>query len=181
MLTQRELEQLKKDISVGDMDEAVDGQAALVYYWGSKAVDSDMRVLATKASMDETEARIRDGLRSKYARSGEKVTEGTIKDMTLLDAGFKKAQQAYFAAKKDSELLDIVMKALDNKRSMLKLAHERILLRLNPEFANKIMTERINPNILKRLDAENAREALRESRDKPELKITYPTKLKIKK
>lgn len=152
-------------LSDANMDESVDNQAGWVYYWGEKLVDARQQADMKKVAMDEMEAKVSDELRTRLSAGGDKVTDKMVKEATTLDKRYHAAQEEYFRAKALAEFYDkAVCSAFDNKRSMLKIKHERILARLNPEIGSRILSDRVDGMQRKGMEVEAAKDQLRESR-----------------
>lgn len=124
-------------ISTDTIDDCINKQAGLIAYYGSEWAKLENKVRILKIEVDEVYA-----ARETYYRKAQiegKITEAAIKAMVTVDKQYMNKQREYIDAKYELDKLDVVMKALDNKRDMLGLKVKTLLMEWSPEVSQKVL------------------------------------------
>ena len=100
----------------------------------------------------------------KNAKKKNNISDFQAKNEALSDPQYKKSQMDYLTAKLDSDLLEVVTKSLDNKKSMIRVKHERILARLSPDAGRRVLEEKMDYYKRKQIETDAIKEQLRKKR-----------------
>ncbi len=143
-------------VSTDTIDSCIDKQAGLISYYGEEWAKLEKQVRETKIEVEEIYAS-RENYYRKTAK--EKLTEAQVKALVILDNQYKSIQRTFVDAKYELDKLDVVMKALDNKRDMLGLKMKRVLMEWSPEVSQKGLER--DSVILRKVRSESIQEDLK--------------------
>lgn len=144
-------------VSTDTIDDCINKQAGLIAYYGSEWARLEMQVRIKKIEVEETYAS-RENYYRKTAK--EKLTESQVKALVNLDSKYQSIQREYIDARYELDKLDVIMKALDNKRDMLGLKVKTLLMEWSPEVSQKALER--DASVLKKAKSEIIQTGLRD-------------------
>ena len=145
----------EKDLAIDS--EALDvewlGQAELMRRYTRHAADMKKQMDETKERLDVTKAQLDMGIRSAPSHYGlEKVTEGALQSIILLQPQCQKLSQAYIDAKYEYDIAVGAVRAVDQRKDAL----ENLVRLLNASYFAGPQTPRDLSR--ERLEAQNRRQ-----------------------
>lgn len=94
-------------------------QAGTFAYFGQLLAKAEHRVAMLDMQKDQMYGEMDGSIRELYAVNGNKITEPQIKAMILSEQKYVKVQEEYAKADYEASLLKIIVKALEQKATML--------------------------------------------------------------
>lgn len=135
------IEQLKEHLTIDKnaLDDELEKQA-LVYF---EICEASAHALSSrdelKQVMEVVDAEIADGIRTRAAKTGDKITEAKLSQEILLDDKHTEAYSAYLEAKKDADLWAALKESFSQKGFALRELAE---LYISGYFAGSGIRER---------------------------------------
>jgi hypothetical protein len=114
----KENDTLEKDLSIDKykLDDEWSKQPDLYHAYGAMLADAENERDRAKEFLDLTEATVSDIIR----RTSEKTTETSIKNQVLMHEDYKEAMRTYLEKKNACKHLQVVISALEHKKSALE-------------------------------------------------------------
>jgi len=131
-------EKVKKDLTVSTntLDNAVDQQAGLVWYYGEQWAEAEKKMKDAKLDLELVEAQ----LKNHYYAQG-KITVDQMNALVTADQSYVDASEKYIQTKYDVDLLYMIMKALDHKKDSVNNKVKMFLAELYPEIKQGMVDE----------------------------------------